>query len=137
MKTLTKSDIVRGTALLALHELRRTGRTSLAVEQEMSRLFVSFDLTLKSKVKMAGLLAIEALSHQGNTTYRLVGVQKRGEITVLAGHKFGPAEIRYGEVEAFGRFGLEYRGCGKDDAEGRLLRFSPSDSLKISGYARS
>jgi hypothetical protein len=129
MKTLTKNDIVRGTALLALHELKRTGRTGFAVENRMSRGSVSIEPTLKTRMEMAVLLAIEELSHHSNTTYRPVGVQKRGEIAVLAGHKIGPGEIRDGEMRAFSKFGLEYKGCGRNDTEGRLLCFSPSGSL--------
>ncbi len=136
MRALTKKDTLRGTALLALHELRRTGETRFAVSQEGSRVSISVDLTLQYKMKRAALLAMEELSGRTDVAYRLAKDRRKERVTVLTGDKFDEGMIKDVESKAFARFGLEYRG-GMKSGEDRVLYFSPAASFDLLSILRS
>lgn len=129
---------VRGTALFALHELERTDRTGFEVRkfEAVGKLVMSRDSSLKDKMVMAALLAIEELEFGSNTTYKVERGRTRDEIIVFASYKLGPSLVRDEEVKEFMKFGLQYKGGVRNGPEGdrefqRTLRFGPSDARDL------
>jgi hypothetical protein len=130
MKTWTKNDRVRGTALLIQDELRRTGRTRFEVFGQEPTL-VSRHFTLRDKMKVAALLAIERISFGSETRYRLGTTRTPGIIAVEAGPKLGPSGIKQYETREFARFGLRYQRADRNGSDRRVLYFSALDPGRL------
>jgi len=132
MKAYSNKTRVRGAALLALHELRRTDRTGFRVDlrEEQPTLIMARNHNLTDKVKMAALLAIDELQKQFNTRYSLEKGKARDEIVIAAGPKLGPMVIMDKEKKMFRKFGLVFK-TGIRNSDGRLLYFFACDALDL------
>jgi hypothetical protein len=137
---------VKGTALLALHELRRTDRTSFRIGhfEPIGKVVMSKETSLKDKMVMAALLATDELQSRLIAAYKVERGEKRNEVVVYA---TDPAAATYNrtkhtqelvgekEAEVFAKFGLEFRGGARigsrDRGRPRTLRFGPSDAREL------
>jgi hypothetical protein len=156
MKAWSNKTRVKGAILFAQRELLRTEKTSFEVwkSEEPGKLVMERAFSLKDKMVMGALLAIEEIQLGSNATYRLERGSKQDEIVIFASYKMGPGSIlRDSEKRIFGKFGLKLKEGirvdgdgikrlselglenGKDYDEGheeaRVLFFKPKDAMDL------
>ncbi len=131
MKAWSNKSRVKGMALLAMHELDRTGRTGFEVMGQNPALMAR-STKLKDKVTMAALLALHDIKFGSAGNYHLRRGRGRSSITIVAPDKLAPAVVRDSEIASFRKFGLRLKECSKKDpSEGRVLHFVPFDALDL------
>jgi hypothetical protein len=93
-------------------------------------------ISIRNKMTMAALLAVEEIQRHSNAVYRLKPVGTKKEIAIVASYKMGPGPIiRDEEAKAFLKFGLSFKRGTKNNStnsdEARTLHFCPADELDL------